>query len=293
MVALAMLPLVSCAPSCGEASRRRSDDETPPPPTERETLDPGSTRAARPVVYVISNDGRLFTFDPRNPGREAYGLVGELDCADAGNPRSMAIDRNGSAWVFLDTGALVRVDLADASCRSTDYRHPSSDRNIGMGFTADAPGASSEKLYVISPDFGLATIGFPDLRVTASRKLAMHAELTGGGDGKLFLFAAETGELLEVDRQTHRTSRVHIFFEIRGAHAWAFARYGGKFYVFTAPWTANSRTTELDPKTHVALVRDPDVGFVIVGAGQSTLTPLTDGRPGVHGEFDDPDGGPN
>ena len=102
----------------------------------------------------------------------------------------MAVDRSGFAWVFYDSGELFKVSVENASCAPTSYAHPSYNPLLGMGFTSVAPGSSSERLYIMSPDFGLATIAMPSLSVTKLGKLAGPAELTGGGDGKLFHYEA-------------------------------------------------------------------------------------------------------
>jgi hypothetical protein len=270
LCALTLL-LAGCGSSCGDKAGKRVSDDEDREARERETLDPDSTRTVRPLVYVISDEARLYSFDPRISGKSAYGLVGQLDCKSRGNPRSMGIDRKGTGWVFYDTGQLFRVDLLDASCESTPYRHPSRNTMLGMGFTSDAPGSSAETLHIMSPEFGLATLDLSRLTVSSTGKLRMSAELTGGGDARLFAFEADTGDLVEIDRATLGTKRIHTFADIRGARAWAFARFGGKFYVFSARGFARSRTTELDPVTKLARIRDDDVGFVIVGAGQSTI----------------------
>jgi len=244
---------------------------TPPPPPVDDPDDPNK------LVYLVSNQNGLYSFSPKTPGKAAYHLVGKLDCKAHGTPQSMAVDRNGSAWVFYDSRELFKVSILDATCKSTTYSHPSFSGLLGMGFTAVAPGSTQERLYIVSPDFGLATIDMPGLGVSKLGKLNSTSELTGGGDGKLFRFEASAGRLSEIDKSTYASHPIHTFSNMWNVAAFAFARYAGKFYVFTSNDLEPSKTTEWDPKTNTETVRDASIGFVVVGAGQSTLVPRGDG----------------
>jgi hypothetical protein len=255
------------------------DDEfvpTPLPPVKK-IDDPDDPNK---LVYLVSNNRSLYSFSPRTPGRAAYHLVGKLDCPSRGSPQTMAVDRNSTAWVFYDTGELFKVSINDASCKPTSYTHPIADHLLGMGFTSVSPGSPEEKLYMVSRIFGLATVSMPDLKVEVTHKLAAISELTGGGDAKLFRFEAQKGELAEIDLQTYKTRLVHKFSNLWNVAAFAFARYAGRFYIFTSPddW-APSSCTVYDPKTNTEDVRDTNIGFVVVGAGQSTLVPRGDAAP--------------
>ncbi len=236
----------------------------------------GGCSAEAKLIYVVSTDHALYSFDPQIPGTAAYQLVGALTCPSAGGPQSMAVSRDGTAYVFYDSGELFRVSTVDASCQATTYAHPVQQgfNQLGMGFTAAAPDSEEEVLYIVSPAFGLATVAFPSLAVTQTGALVEAAELTGGPDAKLFRFAAGTAALAEIDLGTFGLSPVHTFSELAGTQAWAFSRYAGKFYMFTSPGAdIASTTTEYDPFSDTSTVRDADVGFTIVGAGQSTCVP--------------------
>lgn len=249
------------------------DDPSPPKADKLPDL------VARPegaLVYLVSEDRRLYSFDPRVPGREAYGLVGKLDCKSWGVPQSMAVDRHGIAWVFYGSGELFRVSVADASCTPTPYKHPPGTTQLGMGFTSAANGSSDDVLYIMSPGFGLATIAFPSLEVSLTGKPRLSAELTGGGDARLFAFDAQIGEISEIDRRTLESRSLYRMKGAGYARAWAFSRYAGRFYVFTSQG-GHSKNTEIDVERGTEKVRDADVGFVVVGAGQSTLVPPRDG----------------
>lgn len=268
-----------------EPSRDRDVERTDEPPRSATPPVTDTASATSKLVYLVSVDNRLFSFDPRVAGTDAYRFVGRLRCPDR-DPQSMAVDRHGSAWVFYNTGRLYRVSLADASCAPTTYLHPSNRVQLGMGFTSVAAGSDEERLYVINSDMGLTTVDTKTHRASPSGQLKIGAELTGGGDGRLFSFDAQAGRLSEVDQGTLEERPIHTFVD-KQAFAWAFARYAGKFYVFTAGFGKASRTTIYDPLTNTETLRDENIGFVIVGAGQSTLVPLRDGSDGISGRFDE------
>ncbi|MFO0553067.1 MAG: hypothetical protein U0271_32065 [Polyangiaceae bacterium] len=228
------------------------------------------------LIYVLSVDYELFSFDPDTPGTAAYKSVGPLNCDSFGAPQSMAVDRSGTAWVFYDSGELFKVSTLDASCQPTNYQHPNPQafNQLGMGFTAAAANSKEEVLYIVSPIFGLATVDTSTMVVSMKNTLAQAAELTGGPDAKLFRFAADNAELDEIVIGNFSTNWLHTFNELSGTGAWAFSRYAGKFYLFTSPdGVTPSRTTVFDPVTNQSSVRDANVGFPIVGAGQSTCVP--------------------
>lgn len=228
------------------------------------------------LIYLVSVDYELYSFDPMIGGTAAYNLVGPLSCPSAAAPQSMAVSRDGTAFVFYDSGELFRVSTTDASCQATAYVHPVNQgfNQLGMGFTAASDGSKEEVLYIVSPAFGLATVALPSYQVSQTGSLVGAAELTGGPDGKLFHFAAGNAALGEIGLPAYSLSPIHTFVELAGTQAWAFSRYAGRFYMFTSPGPGiPSTTTEYDPVTDTSAVRDSSIGFTVVGAGQSTCVP--------------------
>jgi hypothetical protein len=230
------------------------------------------------VSYLVSREYDFYSFNPEKPGLEAYALVGHLSCPSSSSPQAMAIDRSGMAYVFFDSGELFLVDTVTVACSATTYKHPASGSSftLGMGFTADSDGAQTEKLFAASPDVGLYTI---DPTTWATSLLGVHdgvaADLTGGPDGRLFLWRAMNKTLYELDRSNnYEMSVLHAFtlisYEIQ---AWALTRFAGVFHMFSAPSSGNSMTTMFDPASSEETVRDQNVGFRVVGAGQSTCVP--------------------
>jgi len=230
------------------------------------------------VVYLVTSQNYLYSFDPGLSGLSAYRRIGALSCETASTPQSMSVDRTGKAYVFYSSGHLYYVNTTTAECTPTGYQHPVSPTKtfyqLGMGFTAETPDSDKQVLYIHSPDFGLATI---DLQTLAVNKLnvlpSITAELTGGPDAVLFDFQSSTAELSQIDRSTYQTRSLHKF-NLSGVTAFAFSRYAGVFYVFTASsFGGMTTTTKYDPQTNTESVRDADIGVTVVGAGQSTCVP--------------------
>lgn len=240
-------------------------------------IDSNESKASK-LIFLVSTNDHLYAFNPLEEGASAYHMIGKLDCKNhGGRPQSMAVDRKGIAWVFYDSKELFRVDTRTAHCEATTYQHPTPTGQLGMSFTSAAPGSPDEKLFIMSPSMGLATIDMPGLGVTKTKAKITMAELTGGGDGRLFLFESAGATLSELSRTDYSMHPIHNFGTLGMVSAWAFARFAGKFYMFTSPDAYTpSRTTIWDPIRNTERTRDANIGFVVVGAGQSTLVPPTD-----------------
>ena len=271
--------------SSAETDRGGGTLDVPPPPSEPE-LAPAKPLPEPAKLILVSTDRRLHSFDPRIPGLAAYHEIGKLDCTSRGNPAALAVDRSGVAWVLYDTTELFRVSIADASCEPTKYRHPSFDYLVGMSFTSNGPGSQAEQLYVLSPTFGLGTVGFPDLLVSKTEHLARHGgDLAGGADGRLFVLEWPRAELSEVDRSSFALRPLHRFEKVGPMQAFAVARLGGKFHIFTSErQSAPSKTIIYDPERNTETVRDRNIGFEVVGASPLMTAPPSDAGSNMAGD---------
>jgi len=242
------------------------------------------TDAAK-LIYVVGNGNELVSF---HPPTLAFNTIGKLACPVQGGPAtgiptpfSMAVDRTGSAWVLYDDGNLFRVDVTDASCKGTAYvpEQLSAYKQFGMGFVSDQVGSNEETLYLSSfAGEGIATLDLDTLKVTKVGyydALDAPAELTGTGDARLYgFFLDDPVVVAELDKgSSHIVSQApQAGMEI--GVAWAFAFWGGDFYLFTSPNGGTSRVDKYSPSTgQTTLVLD-DVGFEVVGAGVSTCAPV-------------------
>jgi hypothetical protein len=265
---------------------------------------PGCTVAAE-LVYVLSTNNQLFSF---NPGQKEFSLIGTLGCSPpdpTAQPNSMAVDRTATAWVnYVSTdpisgtdsaGWVYQVSTKDASCASTPAITMPTPQwyRLGMGFSTDAANGSTETFFVAgtgtdqmsnSPGLGkLATQNGALTLLTLGQfsgdatLVGQSAELTGTGAAELFGFFTTTPVRVA---QIAKNAAILSDMPVSGVPtplAWAFSFWGGSFYLYTsADGTTNSTVTKFDPTTKsVDTTYNLTAPAVIDGAGSSTCAPLT------------------
>lgn len=246
------------------------------------------------LIYLVSTNNDFLSFDPRKLPNDPFHLVGKLHCRAGGSPFSMSVDRNGVAWVLYGDGELFKVNITDAKCEPTKFRAGSTGSlTFGMGFATDKPGGDSEKLYVADNDFTnqLSSIDMKDLsphRVgTLSAVEAQNPELTGTSEARLFGFFPAEGApsfVQEIDRATAQPmgKKFQLGSEPLGnVSAYAFAQWGGVFYIFTTitdpeTFEENSMVRTIDRATGKYRTVMSQVRYRISGAGVSTCAPERD-----------------
>lgn len=248
----------------------------------------GCTAAAR-LVYVVSQENELYAFTP-NLG--TFTDIGRLECPTQGlaTPNSMAIDRNGTAWVNYSDGSLFKVSTANASCQATSFeKNQFGFSKFGMAFASDAANSEAETLYIagLQPDGtngkGLAKIDLTTMKVTplgdyTGSLAGLGAELTGTGDGRLYgFFTTQPATLAEIDKTKGATSNNRSLDGVSTGQAWAFSFWGGDFWFYTSDGVSASRVTQLKTSSNneISVVKQDVGGFRIVGAGVSTCAPTT------------------
>jgi hypothetical protein len=274
---------VSLAPACGARTQLLDDSNRLPgievtPTPVNDCPDPTQT-----LVYAISESNALYSVYPPT---FTLTKIGTIDCpAERGaTPFSMAVDRQGIADVVFDDGELFRVSTATASCEAVSYT-PNQDGflTFGMGFATDADG-TTDTLYISSDmQEGSAARGLASVDSSyvvhpiGSLSPAVGAELTGTGGGQLFGFYSHTDNLGptyigEIDK-----TRAVILAEtplpgVVQGNGWAFAFWGGDFYVFTSPHGGGS-TVSRYRSSDASLTTIATLDDLIVGAGVSTCAP--------------------
>jgi hypothetical protein len=253
------------------------------------------------LIYVVDKDYNLLAFDPRQDAN-TFMLIGQLDCPagtswplldNPATPFSMSIDRTGRAWVLYTSGEIFFVDTSNASCTpSTFTKGAQGFQLFGMGFVSDAAGSDAETLFIAGGDASIAA-GLPGatfLGKVAPSTMAVtkmdevtRGELTGNGAGELWTYMPQYGfpfpapTVAKLDKATGAVAKTYTL-PGSGAlvDAFAFAHYGGRYYVFET--AATSRVLRLDPagnngagKVDVVV---PDSPYEIVGAGVSTCAPI-------------------
>lgn len=230
------------------------------------------------LVYIIGQDNRFYSFYP--PTLDVK-LVGTINCPGAGffRPFSMAVDRQGVAWILFEDGRIFHIDVKTAACVQTTYApNQSQYSTFGMGFVSNSVGSNDETLYVA--DYlgkGLAKINTTTLSLSTIGpwdKLTGTAELTGTGDSRLYGFFNDLPIIIaEIDKSNGKILSQAPQPTINIGSGWAFAFWGGDFYLFTSP-TGQSQIDRYRPADGTTTTVKTGLGTNIVGAGVSTCAPF-------------------
>ena len=256
---------------------------------------PGVCNARTQIIYLVTKKKVLLSFDPKT---KTIQTIGPLNCPGAqGSPFSMSVDRNADAWVLytgggmsLSGGGLYKVSTVDASCQTTAYVPNGQGMELfGMGFTANAPGSQDETLFVtgttaanltkVKSTLGTVTTPAGTVAKVGTLDIAGGCDLTGNGKGELFGFFAGTTPptLRQID--TASGSTIGTPWELpedmtTGVLSWAFAQWGGEFYLFVKNVLADSSDIwTLDPTTGVSTLLMEGIGHIVTGAGVSACAP--------------------
>lgn len=218
-------------------------------------------------IYVLATDKSLYRF---YPAKLEFVRVGTLGCATAAGTFSMAIDRKGIAWVEFTDGSVWSVDTTNANCKPTTFvTGQKGFETFGMGFAKNEGEEKGETLFVAGD--GLASLD------TKSFQLSFKGSLTYGRteltsiDTSLYAYSIESGVIADVDKTNGATKKTYRTSAIDPFGGFAFAHWGGDFWVFTGQTT--SRVTRYRVSSDESLVMVPDTGMLIVGAGSSTCAP--------------------
>jgi hypothetical protein len=213
-------------------------------------------------------------------------------------PNSMAVDRDANAYVNYvqsdpntgeDTaGVIYKVSTQDASCSAQPVMTlPAGWYRIGMGYSTDTAGGTSETLYVDGVGNGITGggTGLGSVNLTAGTVTPIgaftgtvagqNAELTGTGDARLFGFFTTTPVYVaQVDKTSGATPNPVPMTGVQTPTDWAFSFWGGHFYLYVSQG-AGTTVADYDPTTgSVNPSYMPNIGFDIVGAGVSTCAPI-------------------
>jgi hypothetical protein len=247
---------------------------------------------AAKLIYVVDQDRTLSSFNPRLIGAPNGPFVelGQIACpsAQGAEPFSMAVDRKATAWIIYDSGELFTVDVQTLPlvCVKTAFLPQHDVAKFGMGFVANSAGSKEETLFISGSNFGssLATTKFgtldtvPPYTLTVLGMLNGAPELTGTGDAKLWAFSPNVSPP-KVARLSKVTGVPESVFEAPSLagmpRAWAFAFWGGGFFIFLERATDGSTTVwKMDGLTGAVTEAVADTGRTIVGAGVSTCAPV-------------------
>jgi hypothetical protein len=254
------------------------------------------------LIYLVADNNDFFSFDPEKlgTGADPFDKIGTLSCpagsaygGGQARPFSMSVDREARAWVLYSSGEIFHVSTETGACEASGYSKGQAGFELfGMGFVTDGADTEAETLFVSGGDAGDTTPG--DLgavekssmmltKVGALPDAQLGPELTGTGAGKLYgYFPGTSSFVAELDKGTGSDLQRFPLDGVGGGFssvaAWAFAHYGGKFYIFVSVAGAfgdvTSDVIELDPAGPDETKVLSDTGRTIVGAGVSTCAPI-------------------
>lgn len=279
--AVGVMPLLHCATADGTSNIDPDAGEPPPdaaPSAEGgafnnnlNALPPDDVECAETTkqIYVLATDRALYRF---YPDKLQFVRVGQVACPTVAGTFSMAIDRHGTAWVEYTDGRLFAVDTTNATCKPTNFRAGQVGfETFGMGYSLNGDAANSETLYVSG--VGLAALDTKtfDLKFLGSLTYG-RTELTGL-DKQLFAFSVESGVIAGLNKTNGSTEVTYRTSAVNDRAAFAFAQWGGDFWVFTG--NDHSIVTQYSPTEDKSTVVVQNTGMLIVGAGSSTCAPTT------------------
>lgn len=234
------------------------------------------------LVYLINTDYQLYSFYPPTG---TFRLIGRITCqqppGSTATPFSMAVDRKGVALVVFNDGRLYRVLTSTAACEATKFvPNQQGFATFGMGYSSDTSGPS-ETLFIAGDGSGtgaargLASIDSSYLLhpIAQFTPAIDRAEFTGTGAGGLYAFYQDQGTAYvgQVDKRTARVDPRVPLPGVDQGQGWAFAFWGGDFWLFTAP-SGTTQVTRFRPSDNSITVTARH-SSVIVGAGVSTCAP--------------------
>ncbi len=261
------------------------------------------------LIYVVDDAYRLLSYDPRKIGtaQDPFTLIGNLNCPASATPVpgwlgevtpfSMSVDRLGFAWVLYASGQVFKVDINNnLACTNSGFQTQQNGWLLfGMGFVTDTAGGNTEQLYIGGGDpaadpgglFGVVTPQLTPMTLGNLPNTGEYSpEFTGTGNAELFGFfpGINTAFVQELDQATGGLTGTPM--SIPGGlggglgaavQAWAFAQWGGKFYLFvttTDGLSSNSTVRTIDRQTGMYQLITQNLPYAIVGAGVSTCAPV-------------------
>ncbi len=256
------------------------EDALPPLDVQKDVPKPpplGCTDAGSTQIYLISSQNQLIAFYPPTLN---FTTIGTINCpgSNGQTPFSMGVERSGTAYSVFTDGKLYRLSTATAGCQSTPYvAGQQGYTTFGMGYSGDQ---NSEKLYVSDNQGGkgLASIDTQTFKLSFvgayQPSLPPRCEMTGTSQNELFAYCINStsgGVVAQIDRFTAKVVAASPVKVGTNSDAFAFAYWGGDFYMFNSPGGGTS-VTRYDPvtKTETVVATHPST---IVGAGVSTCAP--------------------
>jgi hypothetical protein len=247
----------------------------------------GCSQAAMSVYTVDQNN----TFSQYDPATKTFHDLGQLNCPAGGGatPFSMGVDRNAIAWVLYSDGELFRVDTTSLACTATTWHSQSGLTQFGMGFSTNTAGGTDDTLFVAGgADVSTGTSAtLAKLDTTAFSAMTVGTvngwpELTGNSNAELWGWFPSDAQgqtvpkVEKLDKTNGSALTTYMLPSLQGMpSAWAFAFWGGDYWIFLAKDLDLSTTVyQIDGTNGTIKGNTPTNGRLIVGAGVSTCAPI-------------------
>ena len=238
---------------------------------------------ASKLVYVVDSNNTLSKFDPMT---KTFTDLGTLNCPAGflATPFSMSIDRDTNAWVLYSDSKLYKVNTTNLMCTATSWSTQLGLTQFGMGFSTETAGGTQDTLFVAGgsgptvPTSTLATLSTTNMTASGRGTVQGWPELTGTGSAELWGFFPSAGGA-RIEKLDKSTGSALMTFNLPPTlagepMAWAFAAWGGDFWIFlmkgsdiqTTVYQVGGTTGQIKGMTSAPSRR-------IVGAGVSTCAP--------------------
>ena len=262
-------PEPEVVPEDPEPEAEPENEDVPPPPVDdcEDTSD---------LLYAVDKgDGGLYLF---NPMSGSFELLGIPDCGMfSGTPASMAVARNGIAYIRYSSSTLYAVDVETLECTETQMS-VSSFGKFGMGYATLHGNTWQDELFIANRTT-LAKLNTTTFQVETIGTLPSQSELTGNALGELWgVFPLETpAQIMKLDResgQPEQSITLSFMPSPMNIDTFAFATWGGDFYVFLRLYGMGESTRVYRVSTSgLTEVLSDETGRNIVGVGVSTCAP--------------------
>jgi hypothetical protein len=268
--------------ACGGPSDREPDSGNNNPGGENPGTGGDGCSDEAKAVYVVDQNNTLSRF---NPPTKTFMDLGKLACPSSfgATPFSMGIDRTALAWVLYSSGELFRVDTTSLNCTKSTWTPQAGIQQFGMGFSTDAAGGSVDTLFIAGgsgpsqPTSQLAKLSTASFQAQPVGTVTGWPELTGTGNAELWGFFpdASSPRIAQLDKTNGAALKTFPLSIAGMPAAWAFAFWGGDFWVFLMKGLETSTTVyQYDSTTGALKSMTQASGRRIVGAGVSTCAPV-------------------
>jgi len=250
------------------------------------------------LIYTLEENKRFSKFDPATGNFTPVGS-GYINCSTPTTsfiPYSMSLDRNAIAHVlfrdYLDAGAapqLYRVDTSSNTCTPTNWSEQLGIKFFVQGFSTNTMGGDDDVWYIAggaaitSTTLTFATLNPLSFTATSIGSLPGPADISGNSDAELWTYVA-TSSPPRIDKLNKASGAVTQTFPLANLagspQTWAFARWGGDFWVFLKRGSDQATKIYQFDGTNGTLKNTIDTNLVgpttrnIVGAAVSTCAPV-------------------